>query len=80
MQSENLVKLVNYIYASCPVYKKKIDDAGITPGDIKSIDDIFIDFDLDKDTSWDWDTTNDRDFYLWNENSKFNIILTNAYT
>jgi len=40
VQSERLVKLVNYIYANCPVYKKKIDDADITPGDIKSIDDI----------------------------------------
>ncbi len=40
IQSERLVKMVNYIYANCPVYKKKIDDAGITPNNIKSIDDI----------------------------------------
>lgn len=40
IQSERLVKMVNYIYANCLVYKKKFDDAGITPDDIKSIDDI----------------------------------------
>ena len=40
LQSERLIKMVHYIYANCPVYKKKIDDVGITPDDIKSIDDI----------------------------------------
>jgi len=40
IQSDRLKKLVAYIYKNCSVYKKKFDDAKITPGQIKSIDDI----------------------------------------
>lgn len=40
LQSEYLKKLVAYIYSSCPVYKEKLDTAGVSPDDIKSIDDI----------------------------------------
>ena len=40
LQSERLVKLVNYVYQRCAVYKQKIDQAGIKPSDIKTIDDI----------------------------------------
>ena len=40
LQSERLVKLANYVYERCPVYKEKFDFAGISPNDIKSIDDI----------------------------------------
>ena len=40
IQSERLVKLVNYVYENCAVYKEKFDQAGIAPGNIKSIDDI----------------------------------------
>lgn len=40
IQSERLVKLCEYVYKNCPAYKQKFDDHGITPSDIKSIDDI----------------------------------------
>ena len=40
LQSDYLKKLIPYIYNNCPVYKKKIDDAGVKPDQIKSIDDI----------------------------------------
>lgn len=40
LQSERLINLVRYVYERCPVYKQKLDRAGISPGDIKSIDDI----------------------------------------
>ncbi|MCX5635349.1 MAG: phenylacetate--CoA ligase [Planctomycetota bacterium] len=40
IQSDRLKKLVAYIYKNCSVYKKKFDDAKITPDQIKTIDDI----------------------------------------
>ncbi len=40
LQSERLKSLVNYIYNNSPVYKKKIEQKGVTPDDINSIDDI----------------------------------------
>ncbi|MBN1125879.1 MAG: phenylacetate--CoA ligase [Sedimentisphaerales bacterium] len=40
IQSERLVSLAKYVYKNCPVYKKKFDNAGISPADIKGIDDI----------------------------------------
>jgi phenylacetate-CoA ligase len=40
LQSGYLKKLIPYIYHNCPVYKKKLDAAGVTPERIKSIDDI----------------------------------------
>ena len=40
LQSERLVNLCKYVYENCPVYKQKFDEQGITPSDIKSIDDI----------------------------------------
>ncbi|WNY24139.1 Phenylacetate-coenzyme A ligase [Methanimicrococcus hongohii] len=40
MQSEKLVKLVKYVYDRSPFYKKRFDEFGIKPEDIKSIDDI----------------------------------------
>jgi len=40
LQSERLVNLCEYVYNSCPVYKQKFEAHGITPSDIKSIDDI----------------------------------------
>ncbi|MDD2524486.1 MAG: phenylacetate--CoA ligase, partial [Endomicrobiaceae bacterium] len=40
LQSERLAKLVQYVYKNSPVYKKKIDDLGINPQSIKTIDDI----------------------------------------
>lgn len=64
-----------------PVYQTKtydMTDFVFENAWIKSIDDIFVDFDLDKDTSGDWDTTNDRDYYLWNKDTKFNILVTKS--
>ncbi|NMP38296.1 MAG: phenylacetate--CoA ligase [Clostridiales bacterium] len=40
LQSERLVKTVRSCYEHIPFYKKKLDEAGIKPEDIKSIDDI----------------------------------------
>lgn len=40
VQSERLIKTVNRVYNNVPFYKKKMDEAGVLPGDIKSIDDI----------------------------------------
>jgi len=40
LQSERLVRLVQYVYDRNPVYKKKIDAAGIKPSDIRDISDI----------------------------------------
>ncbi|MDR2943988.1 MAG: phenylacetate--CoA ligase [Methanosarcinales archaeon] len=40
MQSEKLVKLVKYVYDRSPFYKKRFDEFGIKPEDIKSVDDI----------------------------------------
>jgi len=40
LQSERLVKLVNYSYENVPYYKKKMDDIGIKPSDIKGIEDL----------------------------------------
>ncbi|MBO4370278.1 MAG: phenylacetate--CoA ligase [Paludibacteraceae bacterium] len=40
LQSKRLVALVKYVYDRVPFYKKKMQDMGIEPGDIRSIDDI----------------------------------------
>ncbi|MBZ3935420.1 phenylacetate--CoA ligase family protein [Methanimicrococcus blatticola] len=40
MQSEKLVKLVKYVYDRSPFYKKRFDEFGVKPEDIKSIDDL----------------------------------------
>lgn len=40
LQSARLIKMVENCYKNVPFYKKKFDDAGILPGDIKSINDI----------------------------------------
>ena len=40
LQSERLVKLVAYMYKNVPFYRKKMDDAGVSPSDIKGIEDI----------------------------------------
>jgi phenylacetate-CoA ligase len=39
-QLYNLKKLVRHVYETIPFYKKKFDDAGVKPDDIKSIEDI----------------------------------------
>lgn len=40
VQSERLIKTVNRVYSKVPTYRKKMDDKGILPGDIKSVDDL----------------------------------------
>ncbi|MCR5055670.1 MAG: phenylacetate--CoA ligase [Clostridia bacterium] len=40
LQSERLVKLVEYEYNNVPAYRKKMDDAGVKPEVIKGIEDI----------------------------------------
>ncbi len=40
LQSEKLVETVNRVYRSVPFYKKKFDEMGLSPSDIKSIEDI----------------------------------------
>jgi phenylacetate-CoA ligase len=40
MQSFRLRNIVRYVYDRSPVYRRRFDDAGITPDDISGIDDI----------------------------------------
>ncbi len=40
IQSEKLKKLVAHAYKNVPLYKQRFDEAGVTPDDIQSIDDI----------------------------------------
>lgn len=40
LQSERLVKLVKYTYDNVKFYRERMDEAGVKPEDIKSIDDI----------------------------------------
>lgn len=40
IQLERLKYTVNYCYTNVPFYKKKMDDAGVTPDQIKTLDDI----------------------------------------
>lgn len=40
LQSERLVKLVDYVYHNVEFYRKKMQKVGVLPGDIKSIEDI----------------------------------------
>jgi len=40
LQSERLVKQVKHVYENVPYYKKLMDEKGVTPDDIKGIDDL----------------------------------------
>jgi len=40
LQSERLSELVQRVYDNVPFYQKRMDEAGVKPADIKSIDDI----------------------------------------
>ncbi len=40
LQSERLVKLVRYVYDNVEFYRNRMDEAGVSPDDIKGIDDI----------------------------------------
>ena len=41
LQSERLVSTVKRVYENVPYYRKKMDDIGLTPDDIKSVDDLY---------------------------------------
>ena len=41
LQSEKLVKQVKHVYENVPYYRDLIDKKGVTPDDIKSIDDLY---------------------------------------
>lgn len=40
LQSERLIKMAERCYNNVPLYKKRFDEIGLLPGDIKSIDDV----------------------------------------
>jgi len=40
LQSERLIKLVNHVYNNVAFYRKRMDETGVKPLDIQSIDDI----------------------------------------
>ena len=40
LQSERLQELVQYVYARMPLYRARFDEAGIVPGDVRSIEDL----------------------------------------
>lgn len=40
LQSERLIKTVRRVYEKVPFYKKKFDEAGVSPKDIKSVADL----------------------------------------
>ena len=40
LQEQKLKELVHYVYQHSPFYKKKFDDAGVKPDDIKTLDDV----------------------------------------
>lgn len=42
IQTERLIKTVNRVYNNVPFYRKKMEELGIEPGDIKSIDDLRL--------------------------------------
>ncbi len=41
LQSERLVAQVKHVYENVPYYKKLMDEKGVTPDDIKSVDDLY---------------------------------------
>ena len=57
LQSQRLKALVERVYANCEPYRKRMQEAGVTPDDIQSIDDIVkLPFTSKKDL---------RDYYPW---------------
>ena len=40
IQSEKLVKQVKHVWENVPYYRKKMEEKGVTPDDIKSVDDL----------------------------------------
>ena len=41
LQSERLVKQVRHVWDNVPYYRKKMEEKGVTPADIQSIDDLY---------------------------------------
>ena len=41
LQSEKLVKQVKHVYENVPYYRAKMEEKGVTPDDIKGIDDLY---------------------------------------
>ncbi len=41
LQNERLVKQVKHVWENVPYYRKKMEDKGVTPDDIKSVDDLY---------------------------------------
>lgn len=41
IQNEKLLKQVNHVWNNQPYYRKKMEEKGVTPDDIKSIDDLY---------------------------------------
>ena len=40
-QDERLVKQVQHVWDNVPYYRKKMEEKGVTPADIKSSDDLY---------------------------------------
>ena len=40
VQSERLINCVNRMYENVPYYRKRMDEKGVKPGDIKSVEDL----------------------------------------
>ena len=40
IQSEKLIKQVKHVWDNVPYYRKKMEEKGVTPDDIKSVDDL----------------------------------------
>lgn len=76
----NSPEIVWFSSIKIPVYQKvNIDMTQYIYEDssIKNIKDIYIDFDLSKDSSLDSDATNDKDYYLWWKSKEFKITKNN---
>ena len=41
LQNERLVKQVQHVWDNVPYYRKKMEEKGVTPEDIKSVDDLY---------------------------------------
>lgn len=71
-------EISNLYTIKLPVYQKKIfniTDNVFENSWIKNITDMYIDFDLEKDSSWDGNLINDKDFSLWQTWSLFDINI-----
>ena len=42
LQNEKFLKQVKHVYDNVPYYRKKMEEKGVTPEDIKSLDDIRL--------------------------------------